>query len=140
MPPARWLNTDSPAYSVNVERGWFVGVKDAIIGQSHGDRTEDHADSMAHEAYVKKLEDEALARARAQRDYQRSLAQQALDQALAKENQMRESLETACKALSDSKFQLLQAEENLSRTKLDLQRLGAKVEELVCHNSDVLHQ
>lgn len=114
MPLVRWLNAYSRACSVTLERGWFVGFKDALIGQSHGDRSEDHADTMAHEAYVRKLEDEALA----------------------KEDQMRDSLKTACKALSDSKFQLLQAEENLSRTKLDLQRLGAKVVELVCHNSD----
>lgn len=136
MPLVRWSNAYSRACYVTLERGWFVGFKDALIGQSHGDRSEDHADTMAHEAYARKLEDEALAKARAQRNYQRALAQEALDQALAKEDQMRDSLKTACKALSDSKFQLLQAEENLSRTKLDLQRLGAKVVELVCHNSD----
>ena len=59
-----------------------------------------------------------------------------------KEDQMRESLRTAntYKALSDNMFQLLQAEENLSRTKLDLQRLGEKDVELVCHNSDEVQQ
>lgn len=33
--------------------------------------------------------------------------------------------------LSDSKFQLKQAEENLSRTRLNLERLGEKAMELV---------
>lgn len=111
-------------------RGVFVEIKDAVFGQSNGDRAQDLADHMAHEAYVSKLEKEALDKARAQRDYQRGLAQKALDEAIGREDQMRESLKIAWKALSDSKFQLLQAEENLSRTKLDLQRLGEKVIEL----------
>ncbi|KAK0750953.1 hypothetical protein B0T18DRAFT_485660 [Schizothecium vesticola] len=95
-----------------------------------GEVIKDHADYMAHEACVRKLEEETMAKARAQRDYQRALAQEALGKAIVKEDQMREGLRTACKALSDSKFQLLQAEENFSRTKLDLQRLGEKVVEL----------
>jgi len=59
-----------------------------------------------------------------------------------KEDQMRERLRTAnvYKALWDNMFQLLQAEENPSRTKLELQRLGEKALELVCHNSAEVQQ
>jgi len=111
-------------------RGWFVGFKDAVVGQSDDHRAEDHADQRAHEAYVRKLEADALAQARAQRDYQRRLAEKALQQAFDEEERRREDLRATYKELSDSKFQLKQAAENLARTKLDLQRLSDKAVEL----------
>lgn len=114
-----------------IDRGAIVGVLDWAFGQTQEDRAEDEADRKAHEEQVKKLEKEALARAREQRDYERKMAAERLQKALDEEGKMALALNNAYKELSDSKFQLKQAKDNLAKTKSDLELLSNKVIELV---------
>lgn len=115
----------------SVVRGIITSIKDGIVGQSEKHRGQDEADWASYETRVKRLEDEALAKSREQRDYQRSQAQQVLNRELNKEAEMKETLAKRYEELAASKFQLREAEDNLYRTKMDLELLEAKETEIV---------
>jgi hypothetical protein len=119
----------------NIERGLLVDIKDGIFGQSREHEAQDAAIRKAHAEHVQKLADEAMRRAKEQRDYQRKLATDNLNAARQNEKKMTDELNAALEELHTSTYQLAEAKANLSRTKSELNRLANKELELVCHPS-----
>ncbi|MCJ1359906.1 MAG: hypothetical protein MMC33_009909 [Icmadophila ericetorum] len=81
------------------ERGAWFDFKDAVIGKSAKREAEDEAIAKAHAIHVQKLTDDAMAKAREQRDYQRKLAADHLDKAREDERKTAEELTTAIQEL-----------------------------------------
>lgn len=114
-----------------IERGAIVGLKDWIFGKSDEHIKEDAKAQEAHSTGVHKLQDEALARAREQRDHQRRLAADRLKEARENEVKTKSALDAVHQELTASNYQLAQAKSNLDKTKSDLILLGNKAIELV---------
>jgi hypothetical protein len=114
-----------------IERGAMVGLKDLIFGKSDEHIKEDAKAQEAHSTSVQKLQNEALARAREQRDHQRRLAADRLKEAREIEGKTKSALDAVHQELTASNYQLAQAKSNLDKTKSDLILLGNKAIELV---------
>jgi uncharacterized phage infection (PIP) family protein YhgE len=109
----------------------FVDIKDAFVGQSDKHQTEDEALRKTYEQQIAKMMEEAMTRAREQRDYQRKLAAQRLKDAQENEKKATEALDKAISDLHMSQYQLSEAKANLAKTKGELKRLSNKELELV---------
>ena len=120
----------------NIGRGFLSDFKDAVFGKSAQHQEEDEARRKSHAIHVQELVDQALARAREQRDYQRKLAADRLNDARENERKTIEELNTANQELSASQYQLSEAKANLFKIKGELRRLSNKELELAC---PVLH-
>ena len=114
-----------------IERGVMVGVKDFFFGKSDEHIKEDTKAQESHSTDVQKLQDEALARAREQRDYQRRLAADGLKEAREIEAKTKSDLNAVHQELTASNYQLAQAKSNLDKTKSEMILLGDKAIELV---------
>ena len=114
-----------------IERGAIVDLKDLFFGKSDEHIKEDAKAQEAHSTLVQKLQDEALARARKQRDNQRRLAADRLKEAREIEAKTKSDLDAVHQKLTASNYQLAQTKSNLDKTKSDLILLGDKAIELV---------
>ncbi|MCJ1401423.1 hypothetical protein MMC11_004636 [Xylographa trunciseda] len=112
------------------ERGMMTGFKDAVWGKSSQHEAEDEAIRKAHAIHVQKLVEDAMTKAREQRDYQRKLASGRLTEARENERKTTEELNTAIQELSASQYQLSAAKANLAKTQGELKRLSNKEMEL----------
>ncbi len=116
---------------LRLDRGFFVGVRNFLVGKSDEHIEEDSVTEQAHTARGQKLQEETLKRARDQRDYQRQLADRHLKEAREVEENTKSALNAAYQELSASRYQLAQAKSNIDKTKNDLVLLSKKAMDLV---------
>jgi hypothetical protein len=102
-----------------------------LFGQSKTEREEDEDIEKAHYAEQERRRGEYIARAKAQREHQRKLANDRLNAARENERRLAEAVTTAVEKLSASAYRLAEAKTNLSKTATELQRLGKQELELV---------
>lgn len=86
---------------------------------------------------VDKLQREALAAAREQRNYQRKLAADRLRQARDQEDKVVNTLNEVYKELADSNYQLKEAKTNLAKAKSEMKLLSNKELELVSYDQKI---
>jgi FMN phosphatase YigB (HAD superfamily) len=113
------------------DRGLLIDIKDAVFGQSKEHAEEDSAIRQAHFARVQKMQDEALERARQQREYQRRLAAERVEKARVYEEKMGLQLSKCQEEMIDSNYQLEAAKASLGKAAKEMELLGNKKLELV---------
>jgi glutathione S-transferase len=101
------------------------------MGKKEEHIQEDQDEERAHVARIQKLQNEALARAREQRDHQRKIAANRLKEAREQEEKTKLALNNVYQELAASKYQLAEAKSNLDKTKSDLIFLSNKEVQLV---------
>jgi chromosome segregation ATPase len=117
--------------TIALDRGWIVGVRDSLLGQSQEDEEEDRAIFQAHMEKIQQRRAEALQKAHEQRQNQYKRAADRLKQAQDYEHQMGAKLNATYKELVDSSYQLGEAKADLAKTKDEMDRLSNKTLELV---------
>ncbi|KAK4207742.1 hypothetical protein QBC37DRAFT_298078 [Rhypophila decipiens] len=113
-----------------IDRGGFVGLKNAFFGQSTQHHNEDKSARERHGAQIEKMREAALDQARQVRMQKLDRAARELREAKDEEAKLVQALDDSRRELSDSRDQLAEVNAKLEEVKNEFERLQAKDLEL----------